>query len=168
MTFRRLSIPNKPSQRAIRNQLQGLSALALGTTPTYEQTAPRKTGPQKETGVVKSVQALWSAIKRGVLYRNRRGMAQLANGGMLPYGLGPNGTGDAIGHSLVRITPAMVNKLLPIYTEFEGKTDAGRLAPHQSARIDELRAVNAIAGCVRSPEDADAIYREWLSKQEQP
>ena len=110
------------------------------------------------------VQALWATLKRGVLYRNRRGMVQLANGAMCPMGLGPNGAGDVVGYTLVRITPAMCGRVLPIYTELEGKTPAGRLAPHQLTRIEELRDVNAIAGCVRSQEDANAVYQRWQAR----
>jgi hypothetical protein len=151
-----------PSKRAIRNWL----AFADGATEVEQPPERKPTGPQKETAVNKVVQALWSAIKRGALYRNRRGMVDLASGAKMPIGLGPNGTGDVIGYSLVRITPAMLNRVLPVYTELESKTDTGRLAPHQLARIEELRDLNAIAGCVRSAEDAESIYRSWIEKQE--
>ncbi len=157
--------PKRPSQRATRNQMRGWDALANGTTPEFEATPSRKTGTQKETSVVKAVQSLWTTLKRGVLYRNRRGMVQLATGAMMPIGLGPNGTGDTVGYTLVTITPAMTGRVMPIYTELEGKTAVGRLAPHQAARIDELRGVNAITGCVRGIDDAEAIYRQWLNQQ---
>jgi hypothetical protein len=164
-----MKYPKRLSQRDVRNQLETFRALATGEVPTFEQPTARNKphGPQKETSVVKSVQSLWSAIRRGALYRNRRGMVQLSTGAMMPIGLGPNGTGDVVGYSLVRVSPAMVGKVLPIYTELEGKTDAGRLAPHQVTRIEELRDINAIAGCVRSQDDADAVYRRWIDKQEQ-
>ncbi len=151
-----------PSARDIRNSLAFMSGSVQMEEPSA-RTGPR--GKQKETGVLKAVQALWSTLRRGVLYRNRRGMVQLANGAMMPIGLGPNGTGDAVGYTLVRVTPAMIGRTLPVYTELEGKTDAGRLAPHQLARIEELRDVNAIAGCVRSQEDAESIYQRWLDRQ---
>lgn len=163
-TLRTLRFAKRPSQKQIRNFMQGLDALHKGATPEFEPTATRKTGKQKETSVVKAVQELWSALKRGVLYRNRRGMVELASGARLPMGLGPNGAGDVIGYTLVQITPGMLNKTLPIYTELEGKTEVGRLAPHQLARIEELRDVNAITGCVRGIDDADAVLSRWVER----
>jgi len=159
VTTRTRRFPTKPSRRSVRNMLA-----FMGGETEIEQAPSRKTGTQKETSVVKSVQSMWATLKRGVLYRNRRGMVQLSSGAMMPIGLGPNGTGDLVGYTLVVITPAMLNKTVPIYTELEGKTEAGRLAPHQLARIEELRDVNAIAGCVRSQEDADAVYQRWLQR----
>jgi hypothetical protein len=154
--------PSRPSQRAIRNQLAGMSALALGTVPTFElpTTRNRKTGKQKES-LVNDAAKEWARARNGVLYRNRRGMVELSSGAKMPIGLGPNGTGDLIGYMRVLITADMVGRVLPIYTEIESKTDTGKLAEHQIARIEELRDVQAIAGCVRNVDDCEQIMARW-------
>jgi hypothetical protein len=153
--------PSRPSRRSIRNSLQGMSALALGTVPVFEAApARKKTGRQKES-LVNDAAKEWARARNGVLYRNRRGMVELSSGAKMPIGLGPNGTGDLIGYMRVRITPEMVGRVLPIYTEIESKTDSGKLAEHQQARIEELRDVQAIAGCVRNVDDCEQIMARW-------
>jgi hypothetical protein len=161
-------MPPRTSQRAIRNHLAGLDAFANGTTPVFEpQRVRAKTGKQKETPFDKA-NAQSAALEFGsVLYKNRRGFVRLGNGGgMFPYGLGPNGTGDRVGYTPVTITASMVGKRMPIYTEIESKTDVGRLEPHQRDRIAELALVNAICGVARGGSDAADLIRAWLKTQE--
>lgn len=158
-------IPRAPSRRAVRNQLQALSALANGTTPVFEKptarSAPR--GKQKEAAFEKLI-GQWGQTKGGELYKNRRGMVTLPGGGMFPYGWGPNGTLDRLGWLPVRITPEMVGMVLPIFTEIESKTADGSLQENQQQRIEFLRDHKAIAGVAwgeQTVDDCERILAAW-------
>lgn len=154
----------RPSPRDVRNHLAGLTALVTGKTPVFEQAREYKPrGRQPESKVNDAVKE-WACVRNGVLYRNRRGMVDLPNGGKMPIGLGPNGTGDLVGYIRVQITPEMVGRTLPIYTEIESKTETGRLADHQLARIEELRDADAISGCARNAEDAERLLQRWRER----
>ncbi len=134
--------------------------MALGTTPEFEPILKRKTGRQKEAAVDKGIGA-WGKTKGGELHKNRRGMVNLPGGGMFPYGLGPNGTGDRVGHLPILITPDMVGKRLPIYCEIEAKTETGRLSPEQKERQAYLSIIGAIHGVARNLEDCEKILEKW-------
>jgi len=142
----------RPTQRAVRNQLEFMRG---GTT--MEQAKPR--GKQPESKVNDAVKQ-WGRL-RGQLYRNRRGMIDLPNGGKMPIGLGPNGAGDNVGWQTVTITPAMLGRKVAIYTEIESKTDSGLLAEHQLARIEEVRDAGGIAFVARSAEDCEEEFNRW-------
>jgi hypothetical protein len=157
----RRTIPRAPSRRAVRNQLAVMQAMHDNTAHVIEQSAVRKRGGKQPEGKVNEANQQWARIRNGVLYRNRRGMLPLPNGGMLPFGVGPPGSGDLIGYLRVLITPEMVGRTLPIYAEIESKTDSGRLAEHQIKRIEELRDAQAIAGCARSADDCEEILKRW-------
>jgi hypothetical protein len=157
----RRTIPRAPSRRAVKNALAGLDALANGTAPVFVEARAKRKGGKQPEGKVNEANQQWARIRNGVLYRNRRGMFPLPNGGMLPFGVGPPGSGDLIGYLRILITPEMVGRTLPIYTEIESKTDSGRLAEHQIKRIEELRDVQAIAGCARSADDCEEILKRW-------
>jgi hypothetical protein len=162
---RRPRMPGKPSRRAVRNALAGLDALANGTTPVFEAPS-KKTGKQNESQYDKTI-GEWGRMKGGELHKNRRGMVQLPGGGMFPYGLGPPGSLDRIGFIPVRITPAMVNKIIPVYAEIEAKTDTGRLQENQQQRIEHLQDHNAITGVAygsSTVEDCEQAYMRWLVK----
>lgn len=166
MAFKTRYAPRQPSKRKVAADLSFLSLGTDNPEPMPEQrlTTQRKTPrKQAESAVNDAVIKLWRLV-RGVLYRNRRGFVRLPGGGGFPYGFGPNGSGDVAGWTRVRITAAMVGKVLPIYTEFESKTEVGRLEEHQVQRIEELHGENAIAGCVRCDEDAETNYQQWLAK----
>jgi hypothetical protein len=156
----RRTYPKRPSAKAVRNALAVYGMAVDGVVPTLEQSVPRKRGKQKESLVNDAVRD-WARVRNGELYRNRRGMVQLATGAQMPIGLGPNGSGDMIGWMRVRITPDLVGRTLPIYCEIESKTQTGILAPHQQARIEYLRDLQAIAGCARSADDCEEILRRW-------
>lgn len=153
--------PVRPAQRDVRN----LTAFYAGEV-TMERaplsTTPKKPRKQAESRVNKTTQQ-WGAAKGGALYRNARGLAGHLPP-MMPVGVGPPGTGDELGWIPVVISPAMVGRTLPIYCELEDKTETGRLAPHQLARIEYLRDLNAICGCVRSADDCEDAYHRWLER----
>lgn len=132
---------------------------------TMERGPAKRTTPKRQLESTHSdAVAEWGKAKGGKLLRNRRGMVTLPNGGKMQIGWGPNGTGDRLGYLPVRITPAMVNKVLPVFAMIEVKTDAGRLEPHQLAIIEEYRDVNAISGCARNAQDCEAILANFIAK----
>jgi hypothetical protein len=166
MTYRTRTIPRKPSQRSIRNALQGLDALANNVSPTFEA-APKKrsaTGTQKETAYDKANAETASRLYKAVLYRNRRGMVQLPGGGMFPYGLGPNGFGDRVGYTPIVITPSMIGKTLSVFTMIEAKTPEGVVSSEQQRCIEEVRDAGGIAGVARGADDVVTIYQSWRAR----
>lgn len=154
-TYVRPRIPRAVSRRAVRNQLA-----FMGGATTMEVAPSRKTGRQKESLVNDAVKD-WARIRNGVLYRNRRGMVELASGAKMPIGLGPNGTGDLIGYLPVTITADMIGQKVAVFTMIESKTETGRLADHQLARIEEVRDAGGISGCARHADDCEEIYKRW-------
>jgi hypothetical protein len=159
----RYRLPARPTRRQVRNDLALLDALANGTTPVIEQTTIRKRGKQHESAVG-DANRQWARLKGGRLYRNRRGLIDLPNGGKLPVGLGPNGFPDEVGYLPVRITQAMVGRVLPVFCCIEDKTDNGVVAAHQLACIEELRDANAIAGVSRGIDDSEALLARWMER----
>lgn len=163
----RRRFPTRVTQRDIKNALIGLDALHNGTTPEFIEPTRRSSNstPKRQAeSSVNDVVKVWARTKAGELYRNARGMMPTPNGGMRPYGLGPNGAGDLIGPMPVTITPDMVGRVISVYCELESKTPIGRVQQHQLDRIARLRDMGAMAGVVRSIEDADDVYRWWHSK----
>lgn len=122
-----------------------------------ERKTPRKQAESKINDAIIKAGRLFGAI----LYRNRRGMYRREGGGMFPYGLGSNGFPDNAGYTPIKITESMVGKTVAVFTAIEAKTDTGRVAPHQQACIDELKAHGCIAGVATSGEDVRAIIKEW-------
>ena len=147
---------NRPSRRAVRNQLEFMAGGSV-----MEQSVKR--GKQAESAIGEANRQ-WARLKGGVLYRNRRGLLPLPNGGMLPIGLGPKGFPDECGYLPVRITASMVNKVLPVACFIEDKTDSGVVASHQLSVIEQLRDDNCIAGVSRSPGDCEALDLAWLMR----
>lgn len=162
MTYRPPRIQSRISGRAVRLQ----AAFYGNTAADPKDLVPRKkTGKQAESKVGEANRQ-WARLNGGLLRRNRRGMAALPGGGKMPLGLSEPLIQDEVGYLLVKITPAMVNHTLPVLFVVEDKTDTGVVEPHQQACIDELVAVNAIAGVSRSVTDTEALVRRWLSQWE--
>jgi hypothetical protein len=150
--------------RPTRRQLQAQDAFASGDLtkmPAYKPPrAPRKQAESKvNDAIIKAGRYFGS-----VLFRNRRGMVRLPNGGMFPYGLGHNGYPDNVGYTPVRITADMVGRQVAVFTAIEAKTATGTVASHQQACIDELKAHGCIAGVAVCGEDVRGIIKEWEGK----
>lgn len=155
----------KPTRRQIANHLEGLSALHKGTTPNFLPTRqPVKRGKQKESAVNDLLIKAARLIYRATLWRNRRGMVRLPNGGMFPYGLGPNGMPDNCGVTPVKITAAMVGRTVGVATFIEAKTTTGVVADHQVECIENLRDMGCIAGVACDEEQLAGIYTRWFSQ----
>lgn len=154
--------PKRVSQKAVRNALQGLSALAKGTTPEFEAPSPRqrKRGKQPESYVGEANRKA-ARLLGGVLYRNRRGLLPLPGGGMLPVGLGPNGFPDSVGYLPVTITADMIGRKVGVFWACEDKTDAGVVAEHQLQCIEELRDAGCIAGVARNVDELHQMVERW-------
>lgn len=147
--------PARPAQRDVRNTLEW-----LGGGVNIEQPKPRTRGPQPEGAVNKVI--IQTAREFGSkLWRNRRGMLPLPNGGMLPFGLGPAGFPDDCGYTPIVITPEMVGRKVAVFTAFEAKTDEGVLASHQEAVLNELRDDGCIVGVATCGEDVRDGFRRW-------
>ena len=155
----RLRLIKRPSKREIRNALTFLDG---GTA----MESPKKrggSGRQPESKVNDAVKA-WARGKGGVLYRNRRGVVDMPSGGMLPFGLGPNGYGDLVGYLPVTVTPGMVGRVVAIYCMVESKTPIGSVDQQQLDRITEVRDAGGIAGVARSESDCEEIFNRWRSR----
>lgn len=160
---------NSPSRRAIATNMLGLDALSGNQTAveklqdmqqtglTTQRKTPRKQAESKVNDAIIKAGRVYGAK----LYRNRRGMLPLPNGGMLPFGLGPAGFPDEIGYMPVRITADMVGKTVAVFCGIEAKTEDGVLAGHQKSVLDELRRDGCVAGVATSADDVLAIIKDW-------
>lgn len=159
--------PRAPSKRKVAADLSFLSLGTDNPEPMPEQrlTTQRKTPKkQAESAVNDVIIKTMRLLFRSVLYRNRRGMVRLPNGGMFPYGLGPNGFPDDVGPTPVLITPEMVGRTVGVFTAIEAKTDEGVVEEHQLACIEALRDLGCIAGVARNAEDCERIFNDWRNK----
>jgi hypothetical protein len=153
-----MTFPIRPSKRSIAARLA-----FYGNTEMPAPVVRKKRGKQKESMVTKAAQQEAKLAFNAVLMRNRRGMTEM-RGHKIPFGVGPNGTGDVLGWTPIRISQAMVGAVLPIYTETEQKLVDGVVAPHQQQRIEYLRDLNAICGVIREGGDFTAIVRKWMER----
>jgi hypothetical protein len=155
--------PSRPSRRAIRNSLQGMSALALGTVPTFEAAPkPRKSKPrsEREAGANDALKE-WRLYRADVrMWRNNVGAYPLANGGFLRYGL-CNGSADFIGLRSLIVTPGMVGKRVAVFLAIESKAPGNDAEDHQETWLTEVRDAGAIAGVARNAEEAEQLLAEW-------
>lgn len=161
MTYRRPAIPRAPSRKLIRNHLAFYGGATELEAPSRRE---GKRGQQKETPYDKANAEAAKLLYGAILWKNRRGAFRLPNGDLIPYGLGPNGTGDRIGPTPVRITPEMVGHTVAVFTMVESKTPEGVEQSHQETRIKEIRALGGIAGFARGPEDTQKVYNEWFGR----
>ncbi len=160
----RPKIPHRPSKRAIANQLQGLSALALGTVPVFQEAKPRimtrKPRAEREAGANDALKE-WRLYRPDVrIWRNNVGAYPLPNGGFLRYGLCP-GSADFIGlHSLI-VTPDMVGKRVALFLAIESKAPDKDAEAHQATWLKEVTDAGGIAGVARNAEEAEALLATW-------
>jgi hypothetical protein len=86
----------------------------------------------------------------------------IALGLSLVTGESVTGTSDLLGFSPIKITAAMVGRILPVLTAFEIKrTDGGRSTTEQQRFVDLVRKAGGIAAIVNSPESAVAAYADF-------
>ncbi len=150
----------RPSQRDIRNSLIGLEALALGTTPVFEQPKKKaaRRGRQPESLVTDAVKE-WRKLRPDVaIYRNNCGAYEYAPGRWLRYGL-TNGSSDFIGWQTITITPAMCGQKIAQFLAIECKTEEGVLRPEQQEFIERVRDAGGKAGVARSAHDCEEITK---------
>lgn len=95
------------------------------------------------------------------LWRNNVGSLSDRNGRPVRFGLCP-GSGDLIGFTVVRVTPAMVGRDVAVFTSVEGKALTGRMRQGQEDWASMVRAHGGIAIVARSVEDYE---REVLCGQ---
>lgn len=92
-----------------------------------------------------------------VLYRNNRGSVQLPHGGMLTYGVGPNGASDWIGYQSVLVTEDMLGQTIAVFVAIEAKRPGKSGTDAQDAFCEEVRAAGGKAGVVHSVEELARI-----------
>ena len=90
------------------------------------------------------------------LWRNNVGLAYTRDGRPVRFGLHP-GSPDLIGLRTIVLTPDMVGQRLAVFIGIEVKASHGRISADQGRFLDFLRAAGAMAGIVRSEEDAHAL-----------
>lgn len=76
----------------------------------------------------------------------------------------PSGFPDTLGFTMVKITPEMVGKELPVFTMVEVKTGDGTVRKNQREQIEIGKGFNCIAGVARCEDDAEKIINEYNPK----
>lgn len=106
--------------------------------------------PIKETALVKLIlQALSLRYKgRALFWRNNTGATRTETGGFIRFG--------ALGSPDILGVLAPSGRLIAI----EVKTPTGKLSEHQEVWLTEAKELGALAGVVRSLEDAYALLDE--------
>jgi len=94
------------------------------------------------------------------VFRNNCGLALMADGSHIKYGVANPGGSDLIGWTPVTITPGMVGQTIAVFVAMEVKTERGRASQAQLKFIDAVNNNGGIAGIVRSPEDGVALINE--------
>lgn len=122
---------------------------------------------QSETNIVR--QCLERASKLGHrLWRQQVGTGWIGKARKLddgyviiqnarPFHAGFEGLLDTGGFTLVTVTPEMVGKKIPLFTEIEVKTKTGAVRDAQRKRISYIRSVGGYAGIARCADDVDRI-----------
>lgn len=119
--------------------------------------------PQSESDLLYRLLVRCSALGARV-FRNNVGKLQDRNGRVVTYGLCV-GSSDLIGYLPVTIGPEHVGQTLAVFVAIEAKTETGRLRPEQRQFLDVVQGHGAIAGVVRSVEDAEALLRVAVHAQ---
>ena len=78
------------------------------------------------------------------LFRNNVGVAKLADGRRIRFGLFP-GSSDLIGWKTITVTPDMIGKKIAVFTAIEIKSKEGRTSKKQQNFIDAARRSGGIA-----------------------
>lgn len=82
------------------------------------------------------------------LFRNNVGLAKMADGRRIRYGLCP-GSSDLIGFKTITITPEMVGQKIAVFTAIEVKSRRGKTSEKQQNFIDVVRRAGGIAKIIR-------------------
>lgn len=95
------------------------------------------------------------------LFNNDNGFAELKDGRKIHYGL-VKSSPDLIGWRTIKITPGMTGKEVAIFVGAEVKMPHKYATPEQQRFLDLLTSMGAIAGVVRSENDIDILFDNWL------
>lgn len=155
-------MPVRLSQRAVRNALQGLDALANGSTPSYEMPKPRKRAKYEDREESSNdLLKEWRRTRADVrIWRNNVGVYEYAPGKYLRYGL-CNGSADFIGLYSMIVRPEHVGKRVAIFFAPESKARGKDAEEHQDTWLNEIIAAGGIAGVARNGDEADELIRTW-------
>jgi hypothetical protein len=125
-----------------------------------------RTKVKPESTILAEVRLALGSLKTTRVFRNQVGLAYV---GKPPHltpvvtGLTP-GSGDLIGWHHYEVRPEDVGKKIAVFTSVECKTQDGRMSPKQVNWLIELSKWNAVAGVVRSPEEAVELIQSWQPK----
>jgi hypothetical protein len=86
------------------------------------------------------------------LFRNNVGLAKLADGRRIRYGLCP-GSSDLIGWKTITVTPEMIGQKIAVFTAIEVKSKHGKTSGKQQNFIDAVRQAGGIAEIRKECED---------------
>jgi len=117
----------------------------------------------KETNNAKRI--MLAVAKHGVrLFVNPRGFGWTGKKKETPvtFGVGPNGAGDLLGWTPVKITPEMVGSTVAVFTSYEIKTENGTVQENQERWREGVKRAGGIAVICRTPEDGEMIARQGL------
>ena len=119
----------------------------------------KRTETQREAPVLEQVIEAARAIPGVRVWRNARGLVDLAGGGKLKFGLGPNGSADVLGWKRIIITPAMVGKEIAVFVSIETKGGDTATRENQLKWCDLVQNEGGIALFARSAAEAEAILK---------
>lgn len=150
---------------AVKAQLDGLAVMTGHAPHEYLTPIPAKRGPRQPTGnrlekhVLDEIRE-WARYDEHVtLWRNTMGTVELPGGGMLRYGVGPNGAADFIGYRTMIVTQEMVGQRIAVFCAVEAKGPRGEPTDDQIKFIDKIRAAGGKAGIAHDAAEAKAITR---------
>jgi hypothetical protein len=106
--------------------------------------------------------AIREAVKRMTLvelYRNNRGSIRLESGGMLTYGVGPNGAADWLGYCTVTITPDMIGRTIAQFVAIEAKRPGEHASDDQQKFLTRVAVAGGIAGVAHSADELEALLK---------
>ncbi len=156
----------KTRRETLLDNKRMLDFMALASDKPPEEFHTRIPDPPKprvksdaisESNVNDDIRAWTKTQPLVVLYRNSRGAVKLPNGGMLTYGVGPNGGSDWLGYQSVLVTEDMVGRTIAVFVAIEAKRPGKYGTDAQDEFCEEVRQAGGKAGVVHSVEELARI-----------
>ena len=107
-------------------------------------------------------QIIKAAAPKTRLFREHSGVYFNRNGTRITIGF--KGKPDAVGLTVLTITPEMVGKSVAVYTAIEAKKPGGSTSQAQKKVIEVLKKLGAIAGICYSIQDFNDLLDEYEYK----
>ena len=161
--------PYKSRRETLLDNKRMLDFMALGSDKPPQEFLTRIPPPPKpraksdaisEADVNADIREWAKSQPRVVLYRNSRGSVQLENGGVIRYGVGPNGGSDWLGYQSVLVTEDMVGRTIAVFIAIEAKRPGKYGTTPQDEFCAEVREAGGRAGVVHSTEELARVLGE--------